>query len=251
MKFSFWILLSGTLLACDTTDQDRQVSNLVKDKDGTIIEGTAKSYYKSKQLKAEVEFKNKVRNGLSKIYYESGGVKSETTYVNGQKEGKARRYYKNGQLNLDYNYLNNNLHGIQKKYRENGLLKSEAIYKNGNPGMGLKEYLLNGDPKKKYPKIIIEESNQTAINGSFTLTVRLSDNSKRVEYFLGQLDEGKFISSNIHRISNTDGKFRLTYYVPPGGFLVKELNIIAKVKTRLLNYYIITKHYNLAVENRM
>jgi hypothetical protein len=46
------------------------------------------------------------------------------------------------------------------------------------------------------------------------------------------------------------GVGKLYYMLPPGGFVMEKLNIIAKVKTDLNNYYITQLSYNLAVENR-
>ena len=51
--------------------------------DGRSITGIAKDYYKSRGLKAEVNYKNGKRDGLAKWFYESGVLEAEIKYDDG------------------------------------------------------------------------------------------------------------------------------------------------------------------------
>lgn len=228
-------------------------SNIVRDKEGKIVSGTVKQYKKNKKLYAIRNVKDYKLDGKSTIFFDDGKtVKSIVYYNMGKKEGSAKTFYSDGSLYKDYNYKNDELDGKQIKYRQNGKIRSIAYYRNGEPNNKLEEYLTNGKPKKKYPKILVETMDKTLLTGEYIVKIQMSDKTKNVTYYLGKLDKDGFISEDaIYMGQRSNGILELKYTVMPGQYLVEKLDIIAKVKTFQRNYYITTKTYNVAFENRV
>jgi len=225
--------------------------NLIRDESGKVIEGTLIQHKSDGTLFSERTYKNGQLHGISKIFYPDGKLRTAVNYSQGIKHGISLKFYQNENVYQEYNYNYGKLDGPQKKYYENGKLMSEIKYKNDLPGIGLKEYLTSGQVMKKYPRIIIEAQDRTLINSTYILKIRLSDGNENVQYFRGKLDEEGFMNSKLERLVNIDnGVLEMHYNVPPGHFLMEEINIVAKVTTRLRNFYIVSKKHNLSIENR-
>lgn len=238
-----WILaITLLIISCDSTPDS--------DKKEKITDGIVKQYRKDGTLKAEIGVKDGQRHGLSKTYYKNKKLHQEINYINNKKHGIAKTYHKNGKIYQETLYDSGIIHGVRKKYRENGKLWAEIPFHKGKEAAGLKEYLLDGSLKRKYPKIVIMEKNEIIAKNKVTLEATLSDNSKKVEFYTGTLDDGKFFGVNAGKIySQKNGKAEIVFNVLPGMFIMKEINIIAKVTTVMGNSYITQKSYNLAVEN--
>lgn len=132
-----------------------------------------------------------------------------------------------------------------------GKLAAEVPYNKGQVCSGLKEYLLNGDLKKQYPKIVIQEIDRLLKSNEFILRISISDNSKKVEYYLGDTDSNGCIPETAMAVSpQQPGVLELKFNIGPGMFMMEKINIIAVVETKLGNPYVLEKKYNLAVENR-
>lgn len=249
MKYLLPLLLL-LIVSCNIESSDEKKKN--SQKKSVKKNGIAKSNYPDGSLRAEIPMKDGKQHGLAVEYYKNGKKSLEINYVNGIKHGISRRYYEDGTLFKETPYDSGQIHGVEKRYRENGKLAAEVPYRKGNPCMGLKEYLTDGSPRKKYPEIIVKEINNTLLNGKFTLRISMSDGSKSVEYYRGQLLEGNCLSNFMGNIfeGNERGVGEITYTLPSGAFLMEEINIIAKVKTKLGNYYITQRKYNVAAENR-
>ena len=67
---------------------------------------------------------------------------------------------------------------------------------------------------------------------------------------MGKLTKGACLSDDLYHILQDETRRvgRLTYNLPPGGFMMDELNIIAAVETVYGNTYITQRAYNLAIE---
>ena len=236
---------------CNDKSENQGKPNLIRDESGRVIEGTLIQHKSDGTLFSERNYKNGKLHGVSKTYYSDGKLRTEVNYSQGIKHGISLKFYQNENVYQEYNYNYGKLDGPQKKYYENGKLMSEIKYKNDLPGIGLKEYLTGGQVLKKYPRIIIEAQDRTLINSTYILKIRLSDGNENVQYFRGKLDEEGFMNSKLDRLVNIDnGVLKMHYNVPPGHFLMKEINIVAKVTTRMRNLYIVTKKHNLSIENR-
>jgi MORN repeat variant len=249
---NFWLLPFIILLhSCDIdSGQSDPNADLVLDKDGKIIEGEYTKFFDDGKVAAIMSFKDRKLEGKAVKFFKDGKTKrSELHYSAGKLEGVQKRFYESGAVYKEEMYHGDKRNGLTRKYREGGKIMSEATFKNGFPGTDLKEYLTDGRLKKKYPKIVVEVDDQIAINGSYKLKIFLSDKSQKVEFYLGKLDEGMYLSDNLQKQYNTvDGVLAFTFFLRPGGFEMHEYDIVAKVITRLNNVYITTRKHTLGIE---
>jgi hypothetical protein len=215
-------------------------------------DNVVKAYYSNGNLRAAIPQKDKKKHGQATEYFESGKIYQQIDYKEGIKEGMAKRYYENGKLAQETSYMNNQMHGVQRKFREDGKLASEGSFDSGEPCTGLTEYLLDGSKKKKYPSIIVTPLDRVSTEGSYKLIITLSEKVKEVEYFTGQLSDGKCLGSQASKIWNTDrtGTAEINYTVLPGSFIMEKVNIIAKIRTTQGNTYLTQRLVNVAAENR-
>ncbi|UII34273.1 hypothetical protein LVD17_10680 [Fulvivirga ulvae] len=240
--FFFILLLSAA--ACD--QQGKETKSGKKKKEGLV-----QQYRADGSLKTEINFKRGKKNGLAKSYYKNGKLRQQITYVNNIKHGDVTTYYENGKPYQVTPYNNGKIHGIRKKYRMDGRLAAEVPYNKGVVCKGLKEYLLNGDVKKNYPKIVVTEINNLIKSNEFILRISISDNSRKVTYYLGDLDSNGCIMEGTMKVEpQRPGVLDLKYNIGPGMFTMDKLNIIAVVETKLGNPFVLEKKYNLAIENR-
>lgn len=210
-----------------------------------------KTYYQNGTLHKEMTYENGVQQGVAKEYYTSGKIFQEVMYQGNLREGVARRYYESGILSQETPYHKDKMHGVQKRYRRSGDLMCEVPYHEGNQCIGLKEYTTDGKLKKRYPTIKITPVDNILLTGVYTLRLEMSDKSKGVEYFVGNLSEGKYIGNEASQVWEVmNGVAEIHYPMPPGSFLMEEVNVIAKVKTSQSNYYITQATFHLAIENR-
>jgi antitoxin component YwqK of YwqJK toxin-antitoxin module len=211
--------------------------------------GITKNYNSSGKLLSTVNYVNGKKEGKTTNYYTNGKVHSTIMYKNGVKEGNAVWYYKSGKIYSINPFVNNKLKGIQKKYYENGKLQAEIPYKDGQPGIGLKEYTSEGKLITNYPKIIIREINHIATSDRFVLKIYLSERSANDQFYLDDLDQGKYLKKYMFAIPTEKGVATRVYEVPPGYVKFQKINIIARTKTRLGNTYITQRSYNLAIQH--
>lgn len=222
-----------------------------KSKSENSKDGVVKAYYPGGALRAELSMKNGKRNGRAKEYYKGGGLFQEIDYVDDVKHGKALKYYENGKLFQETPYEKGKLHGIQKKYRDDGRLSAEIPYHNDNQCIGIKEYTLDGAVKKQYPSIVVKTTDNTLTENKYSVIISMSEKTKNVEYFLGELDNGSCLHnrlSDIYKVKN--GIATIDYNLPPGAMVMETINIVAKVKTVQGNYYITQRKFNVAAEHR-
>lgn len=211
--------------------------------------GITKNYSSKGSLLSTVNYVNGKKEGQTTNYYSSGKVHSTILYKNGVKEGDAIWYYKSGKTYSINPFVNNKLNGVQKKYYENGKLQAEVHYKNGQPGTGLKEYTNEGKLITNYPEIIVQEVNQIATSDRFILKIYLSKRSADVQFYLDELDQGKYLKKYMYEIPTNNGVATRVYDVPPGYVKFQKINIIARVKTDFGNTYVTQRPYNLAIQH--
>ncbi len=239
------LCLSVAVIGCENSTEKSSSKKGIKD-------GVVKQYRAGNILKNEITYKDGKRHGLAKTYYKDGKLRQQIDYVNGQKHGDAITYYEHGKVFQSTPYVSNKIQGIRKKYRKNGQLMAEVPYHNGLPCSGLKEYLLDGSQKRKYPRIVFDEKNTILVNGKFHLEVKMSDGSKRVDFYVNTplSKDGCLLSDHGARSNYKPGVLKLSYNLPAGGFVMEEVRILAVVKTKLGNPYITEAKHNLAIENR-
>ncbi len=234
-----------TFLGCENISEKATTKKGIKD-------GVVKQYRAGNILKSEITYKNGKRHGLAKTYYKDGKLRQEIDYIEGAKHGKAITYYENGKVFQNTPYVDNKIQGVRKKYRKNGQLMAEIPYNNGMPCKGLKEYLLDGNPKKKYPHIVFIEKDNILVSGKFDLEVKMSDGSRNVDFYVNTplSEEGCLITEVGARSMYRPGTLKLSYNLPTGSFVMEEVQIVAMVKTKLGSPYITQAKHNLAIENR-
>lgn len=240
----FFIFLTILIAGCDSKPKSAEKK---RGKDSAV-----RSYYKDGSLRAEIPVKDGKKHGLAVEYYRDGKKFQEIEYKEGLKDGLAKKYYQTGQLAQETNYKEGKNHGLQRKYRENGKLQSETMFYEDEPCKGLKEFLLDGSLKKKYPEIIIETEDRGYSEGRYILKLSLSEKVKEVEFFTGELSAQKSVGVKTSKVWSTDryGTAEIVYPLLPGQFIMEKVNVIAKIKTALGNYYITEKRFNIAAENR-
>lgn len=249
MKYLFFIsaiLMLGCQLQ-ETKSVKSSTKEVEKVKDGVIL-----SKYPDGSPQTEIPMKNGKKNGRAKTYYKNGKLNMEIDYVDGIRHGELRQYYETGILHKITPFIKDKKQGIEKKYHTNGKLAAEVPYHNGYPCVGLKEYLSDGSPRKSYPQIVVTPVDNTLMSGEYSIVITMSDGSKNVEYHRGNLVEGNCLPNSIGDIfpGKKRGSGQIVYRLPRGSFLMEEVNIIAKVKTKMGNYYITQRKYNVAAENR-
>lgn len=210
------------------------------------------SKYSNGKKKAEVPYKDGKRNGVSKSFDLAGNISLELPYVNDKREGRSKKYYEGGkQVFQTTEYKDDKMHGMQIKYRQNGSLMSEARFENGFPCTGLKQYLLDNTLKSKYPKIIVTPIDMLETQGTYVLEITMSEKVRAVKYYAGKLSPSGCLNDDLFYIMQDERRKTglQKYNLPPGGFVMEELNIIAAVETLQGNTYIAQRKYNLAIDN--
>ena len=122
---------------------------------GLPFSGQLRTFYDNGVVKANVEYKNGVRDGASNYYYfsgkerkqevytrgvihgmlteyhDNGNLKYEVEFDNGKKSGKFRSYYEDGTLKVDESYVDNKRNGRARKYNVHGDVMREAFFNDG------------------------------------------------------------------------------------------------------------------------
>jgi hypothetical protein len=237
-------ILLAWLISCEP--QEKQLVP------GPVKDGIARTYYKDGKKRAEVPMVNGKKHGLAREYYPDGKLYQEIDYRHGIKHGVARRYFETGVLYQETPYDSGRIHGVQKKYRANGRLTAEIPWHFDHECVGLIEYTLEGEVKKQYPTIVITPVDQLASKGIYSLQLGVSDNSRGVEFYTGELSDGKYIGALADRVwggEDASGKVLLKYTVLPGSQLRQTVNVIARIKTLQGNHLITQKSYRLSIVN--
>ncbi len=210
-----------------------------------------KIYYQNGALHKEIAYEHGVQQGMAKEYYKSGKVFQEVMYQNSMREGVARRYYESGILSQETPYHYNQMHGVQKRYRRSGDLMAEVPYHEGNLCTGLKEYTIDGKLKQRYPVIEVTAIDQIKSKANYIIKLKMSDDSRGVEYFVGDLSEDKYIGMEAVRVTDVkNGVGEINISLPRGTYVNDTVNIIAKVKTSQSNYYITQSELKVSITNR-
>lgn len=265
MKFSNLLLVFFTLSllsACtyfhkgDEIASDAQrtfydngrVKSIIEHKDGKY-HGKVMNYGKDGKLISKVYYKAGEKDGTSINYYPSGKVHSEISYKENKKDGLTKWYYENGKPYRITKYNDGVKDSIETKLYENGKVMSRMPYKNGKAGTGLKEYNKAGNDITPDYKITVTEIDKTLLNGVYLLHLNHTGNTKKVEYYQDKLADNQYIPAFANKVPMDNGMGEITIFLKRGQVIMTDIPIIAKIKTKLGNYYVTTLNYNLAVQN--
>ncbi|MFA8433133.1 MAG: toxin-antitoxin system YwqK family antitoxin [Marinifilaceae bacterium] len=260
--FLYFLLLSFTLSSCDLVTAIKKQVKSQKTDESSASEGVSgtnqskngrvKYYYENGGLKSVVNYENGVKVGVSHTYYPSGEKQYEIPYKNGMKDGIVKWFYKEGSLYRETSYEKGVKNGLQKFYWGNGVLKAEILYRNNMPAKGLKEYSNKGFLKKQ-PRIVVETVDLLAQSNEYLVKFRLSDESSKVQFYIGELLDGVYLPQNVKAhlapINTEKGVGIIRTSIPRGNFIKKTLHVIAVKKTSFKNQLILTTDYNLSVVN--
>ena len=238
MKFYriFFVLLF--FIGCNNPKPQEEETVILNPDDGIRV---VTRMYKNSATAVEYEIPvvkgTSIKHGIQKRYYRHGSVYSEIPYVAGKKEGVAYTYYPvTGNTESivwkEQPYVDDKLEGICKRYHRDGKLQAEYEYKNGLPAVGLKEYYQSGNPVN-LPDLIL---NKTKTLENYYVTARLSDGSKNVDYFIGDLIDGKYLPGNLKGLQVVNGVGEIL--VP---LTSKQVTITAVEFTDYQNRHIISK----------
>lgn len=230
-------------------------------------------YYPDGTLKSEIQVKNGMRNGITKNYDERGRlvstaeladdkyegwminynpknnkVTARALYKNDKQNGPATLYYADGQLYREMTYVDGRVDSIVKTYWPGGKLQAEVFFKKGEPSIGLKEYDKNGLLVKQ-PTIVVKELDQLALFNKIEIRISLSDKSSKVEFYKGELKEGKYLYAKTPVIFSRDGVASLYYTVPKGRVVRERISIISRSRTEYGNTLVMERVYNLSASN--
>lgn len=236
------VLSSGCEQAAPRTEQQK--------KEKKQLEGSVKHHRSDGSLASEIQYKDKKKHGLAKAYYKNEKLKSEIMYAEDVQHGIAKMYYENGKLYRETSYKMGKKDGLQKVYRENGKLLAEIPYKQDQLGVGTVEYTPEGKPKKQLPKIKVEHIDQLLKNNHYIVRISLTEGYKNVDYYIGDLTEGKYKNADLMRMVPEGGIVELKYYLPPGTFLMESINVVAETKTQMRSPYLLQQKINIAAENK-
>jgi len=230
-------------------------------------------YYPDGSLKSEIQVKNGMRNGITKNYDEKGRLVSTAELVDDKYEGwminynpknnkitakalykddlqngPATLYYSDGQLYREMTYINGRVDSIVKTYWPGNKLQAEVYFKMGQPAIGLKEFDKNGNPVKQ-PTILVKKVDQLALFNKIELKISLSDNNREVNFYKGELKEGRYLYEKTPAIFSRDGVASLYYTVPRGRTIMDRISIISSSRTPYGNRLVLHRVYNLTASN--
>ncbi|MCU4176996.1 toxin-antitoxin system YwqK family antitoxin [Carboxylicivirga sp. N1Y90] len=186
-----------------------------------------------------------VRHGKSIRYTKSGKVAEVINYVENKKEGKRLTYHSTGKIYKEQSYLNNKLDGVCKRYDREGKLVAEYPYKGGLPGVGLKEFT-NLGKERPAPVLSLKKVDKIRTNGSYVVVCSLTGEGakriKSVEFYQGDLLDGKYQHRNLKNVKKLSGKSgEFSIALPKGASVNKTLNFVAVASTSAGLKYIIQK----------
>jgi hypothetical protein len=214
-------------------------------KDGLVI-----NKRKDGSILSEINLKDGKMHGPAKDYYADGTLHAEFNYIDGKLEDEMKWYHKNGKLYKITPYLHGEIHGVEKIYNADGKLIAEQPYKNGFAGAGLKEYSSEGKLVQNKATLVVEPIDNIVLKGEYILKIYLSDKSKNVKFYTGNLTGGTYMNDNLIGILTKNGVAEIRYTVPAGFYAMEKLNIVAEKNTKQGGKYITQTKYNLAIENK-
>lgn len=237
----YLMILGVTMLlwtACTTKNNSKEHETTKASNDSIQV---IKQAYKNKPKIIEYEIPvlkdTRNRHGIQKRFYLDGSLYSSIPYSYGKREGTAFTYYP-GTLNTksaiwkEQPYKNNELEGICKRYHRNGTLQAEYEYKNGLPAIGTKEFYESGKPVKM-PTLLLTKSKT---RDGYYITAHLSNNSQKIDYFIGSLVEDKYLPKGLKGLQVKKGVGEIVVYN-----VNKTITITAAYTSRYRNKCYISK----------
>jgi hypothetical protein len=203
-----------------------------------------KQYFSGDRLIKEVTFKNGIRSGEMKSFYQGGQLYQTFWYENGLREDSAKWFYLEGQLFRSTPYVHDTIDGIQKQYYRNGKLRAKLEYIKGLRTPFLEEYTRDGKLFKDYPEIAYTITDNYKTTGNVRINLDVSQESRKVEFYIGEFTNGVFDTARIKPINSVNGK---TYVDLKKSGITQTgyLGVIARCLTNFGNSYLAYKRIDL------
>lgn len=239
MKLNFLCFFAILLIvcACNSTPKKQQPKPDKNENDSiTVVRKPYKNTTDVIEYEIPVLKESNIKHGVQKRFYRSGSLYSTTPFKYGKREGIVYTYYQavegaNPVVWKEQSYKNNMLNGICKRYHRDGQLQAEYEYKDGMPGVGIKEFNQSGNPVVQ-PSLVLTKNKGAS---GYHITAQLSKKRKNVKYYLGKLEEGKYLPKGLKSLQVRDGKGEAIV----GNY--KQVTITAVYTTRYSNKGIVSK----------
>jgi hypothetical protein len=203
-----------------------------------------KKYMSGNQLVMETTFKNGVKDGLTKTFYPGGKLKGTLWYENGLREDSAKWYFEEGPLFRTTPYRRDTVDGIQIQYFRNGKMKARIGYKKGFRTFEFDEFDMEGKKVAPYPDLVVNVKDEYMSKGTYTISLSLSDKSKKVKYFTGDYAGGVIDTTRSNKINTINGTGILELRksnAPQTG----SVDVLAAIMTFYGNNYLVHKKIEL------
>lgn len=201
-------LLTLSLPACKHSQEKVQPAEGTNDTLAVADTGYTgiKQYMSNKLLIKEVTFRNGVREGLMKSFYPGGQLRQEFWYHNGLREDSSLWYYQEGQVFRVTPYRHDTIDGIQRQYYRTGKLKARIGYSNGFRTSYLEELSPEGKKTGNYPYIVHTANDRYNSDGTYHITLSLSDSKTTVRFHRGELRDEIFDTTLCKKLKTTEGR---------------------------------------------
>lgn len=225
--------------------------------------GSFKEYTIKGQLKAIQHYRNDTLCDTSKFYHENGKLSEiqifdtrglyqacwkkynkagqvfwETCFKDNLLDSSATEYtYKTGKLLKRLNYSTGLKHGKQEEFYANGNKKYISFYIDGKPQPGTEEWYEKGEKVNNDFKVKIIEENKVAISSQLIFYIEPENFQSSDEAYLildGRVNEMAAYSE----LEKLNGRFKLIYDIPSGGYVMEKVHYAVFRKTRMGNTFI-------------
>ncbi|WP_282015361.1 toxin-antitoxin system YwqK family antitoxin [Marinifilum flexuosum] len=255
IMFSSCDLIVSAVDSIKTINRETKKQEEVKKENQVIYKqpknGVKKYKYDNGNIKSIVTFKDGKKVGVSNTFYKSGEKQYDIPYQDGKKHGKVIWYYKSGKVYRETDYKLGKKDGYQRKYWESGNLKSEMVYKDNMFSKGLKE-INNSNKVKSTPKILVDEIDRVKTTGEYILRFSLSNDRKKVVYYIGELVEGKYFPADgkgFMELPSKNGIAEYKFKVGKGTQLIKNVKLVAIESTSYKNKRVLSVSVPISVRN--
>jgi hypothetical protein len=247
--FSTFITLIVIISGCRGRSNQNMESDLLSDTVTVADTGFTgiKKYFSNDQLLKEVTFKNGIRHGETRTFYQGGQLYQTFWFENGLRQDSAKWYYTEGQVFRSTPYKNDTVDGTQKQYYRNGRIRAKLSYIKGFRAPSLEEYTNTGKLIRDYPEIVFSIADNYNSSGKVRINLGLSDNKRKVRFYLGEFSNGVFDTVKCRMIKPVNGKYFIDLR-KTGTKQIDNIGVIASILTDFGNSYLeykkITLPYN-------
>jgi len=192
-----YILLFTNLIffSCNSTIKTVDLAEASNTEDSSGIKNELVTMYENGQVKTTLNFKHGKKNGKAITYYNNGKPLLELNYKDGLREGMSIKYFEHGGIYALTPYENDKINGIRILYYSTGEKKAEIPYKNNLIGVGLKEYLKNGE------LINLDYNLTVRVNSENIVSVNADKRCKKAVFYIGYLVNENFLDPGSTQVS--------------------------------------------------